>query len=288
MAKKLTQYNQYLRMDKFPLIWCPGCGDGIVLKAIIRAIDRLELDQNDVCMVSGIGCSSRTTGYVDFNTLHTTHGRAIAYATGVKMVRPDLNVIVVTGDGDATAIGGNHFIHAARRNIDITVLLYNNWIYGMTGGQASPATPAGDRASTAPFGAIEPNFDIARLAAAAGASFVARETVARPAQLDKLVERAIQKKGFSLVEAMTPCPTTYGRRNKQADPVDMVEDLKARSVSVKKANSGEELADNAIVTGIFVDDDTRPEYTARYAELVEQLGGPAPDPVDGCKCREAR
>ncbi|MDQ7007687.1 MAG: 2-oxoacid:ferredoxin oxidoreductase subunit beta [Acidobacteriota bacterium] len=285
MAKKLIDYNKYLRLDKFPLIWCPGCGDGIVLKAILRAIDRLGLEQDKVCMVSGIGCSSRTPGYVDFNTLHTTHGRALAFATGVKMARPELHVIVVTGDGDACAIGGNHFIHAARRNIDITVLLYNNWIYGMTGGQASPATPAGDRASTAPFGAIEPNFDIARLAAAAGASFVARETVAKPALMDKWIEKAITRKGFSLVELMTPCPTTYGRRNRMANPVDMVEDLKRRSVSVAKAERlGDELPDNAIVTGVFVDDESRPEYTERYARLVESLGGtPSPTSPVGAK-----
>lgn len=280
MAKKLIQYDKYLRIDKFPLIWCPGCGDGIVLKAILRAIDRLGLNQNDVCMVSGIGCSSRTPGYVDFNTLHTTHGRALAFATGVKMTKPDLHVIVVTGDGDACAIGGNHFIHAARRNIDITVLLYNNWIYGMTGGQASPSTPAGDRASTAPFGAIEPNFDIAKLAAAAGASFVARETVARPTQMDRLIEKAIVKKGFSLVELMTPCPTTYGRRNRMANPVDMVEDLKRRSVSVAKAKQlGDELPEDAILTGILADDDSRPEYTERYAQLIEHLGGNVPKPA---------
>jgi len=279
MAKTI-HYDQYLRLDKFPLIWCPGCGDGIVLKAALRAIDRVGFDKNEVCMISGIGCSSRTPGYVDFNTLHTTHGRALAFATGVKMARPDLHVIVVTGDGDATAIGGNHFIHAARRNIDLTVLLYNNWIYGMTGGQASPATPAGDRASTAPFGAIEPNFDIARLAAAAGASFVARETVAKPALLDKLIEKGIRKKGFSLVEVMTPCPTTYGRRNKMADPVVMMEDLKTRSVSVSKAERlGDELPENAIVTGVFVEDDSRPEYTERYARLIDQLGGNVPQPA---------
>lgn len=274
MAKKLTNYDDYLRLDKFPLIWCPGCGDGIVLKAILRAVDRMELDKNDVCMVSGIGCSSRTPGYVDFNTLHTTHGRALAFATGVKMTKPDLKVIVVTGDGDATAIGGNHFIHAARRNIDITVLLYNNWIYGMTGGQASPATPPGDKASTAPFGAFEPNFDIGKLAAAAGASFVARETVAKPALMDKLIERAIRHKGFSLVELFTPCPTTYGRRNRIANPVDMMEDLKNRSVSVAKAERlGDDLPSNAIITGVVVEDESRPEYTASYAELIERLGG---------------
>src|SRR5512136_898935 len=144
----MFNYQSYLRLNKFPLIWCAGCGDGIVLKAMLRAIDRIGLSKDEIVMVSGIGCSSRLPGYVDFNTLHTTHGRAIAFATGVKMARPELTVIVVTGDGDATAIGGNHYIHGARRNIDLTVLLYNNWIYGMTGGQASPSTPTGKRAST--------------------------------------------------------------------------------------------------------------------------------------------
>jgi len=270
----MTDYDKYLRLQKFPLIWCPGCGDGIVLKAILRACDRIGLQQDQICMVSGIGCSSRTAGYVDVNTLHTTHGRALTFATGVKMARPDLTVIVVTGDGDATAIGGNHFIHAARRNIDLTVILYNNWIYGMTGGQASPATPVGDRASTAPFGSVEPNFDIAALAAGAGASFVARETVARPLLLDKLIERAIRKRGFSLVEAMTPCPTTYGRRNKAGDGVEMTNFLKTHSVSKAKAESlGPEELDDAIVTGVFVDVD-KPEYTEQYGRLVQRIGGP--------------
>jgi 2-oxoglutarate ferredoxin oxidoreductase subunit beta len=142
----MFDYDKYLRLNKFPLIWCPGCGDGIVLKAMLRAIDRIGLEKDDITMVSGIGCSSRLTGYVDFNTLHTTHGRAIAFATGVKLANPKMNVIVVTGDGDATAIGGNHYIHAARRNLDLTVVLFNNQIYGMTGGQASPTTPVGLKA----------------------------------------------------------------------------------------------------------------------------------------------
>jgi 2-oxoglutarate ferredoxin oxidoreductase subunit beta len=261
-------YDKFLRLDKFPLIWCPGCGDGIVLKAILRAVDRIGLNPDEICMVSGIGCSSRTPGYVDFNTLHTTHGRALTFATGVKMARPDLHVIVVTGDGDATAIGGNHFIHAARRNIDLTVILYNNWIYGMTGGQGSPRT------ATAPMGSIEPGFDIAALAAGAGASFVARETVAKPLLLDKLIERAIRKKGFSLVEVMTPCPTTYGRLNKAGDGLAMTQFLKDHSVTAAKAETmaPAERAD-AVVTGVFVDVD-KPEYSEQYARLVERLGGP--------------
>jgi 2-oxoglutarate ferredoxin oxidoreductase subunit beta len=276
MAERAMDYDKYLRLDKFPLIWCPGCGDGIVLKALLRAVDRIGLRQDEICLVSGIGCSSRTSGYVDFNTLHTTHGRALTFATGVKMARPDLTVIVVTGDGDATAIGGNHFIHAARRNIDITVLLYNNWIYGMTGGQGSPATPAGDRSTTSPFGNLEPSFDIAALAAAAGASFVARETTARPILLDKHIERAIRKKGFSLVEVMTPCPTTYGRLNKAGDGVAMTRDLLKRSVSASKAATlSAEEGQRAIVTGVLVDVE-KPEYTAGYARLVARLKETAP------------
>ncbi|RPJ41865.1 MAG: 2-oxoacid:ferredoxin oxidoreductase subunit beta, partial [Candidatus Latescibacterota bacterium] len=165
----MIDFEKYLRVGRFPLIWCAGCGHGIVLKAMLGAIDRIGLDKNDVTVVSGIGCSSRATGYVDFNTLHTTHGRAIAFATGVKFANPKLSVLVVTGDGDATAIGGNHFIHAARRNIDITVILFNNWIYGMTGGQVSPTTPHGLKATTAPYGNPEGSFDISRLAIAAGA-----------------------------------------------------------------------------------------------------------------------
>jgi len=275
----MQDYAKYLRIEKFPLIFCPGCGDGIVLKAILRAIDRLGLERDEICMVSGIGCSSRTTGYVDVNTLHTTHGRALTFATGVKMVRPDLTVIVVTGDGDATAIGGNHFIHAARRNIDLTVILYNNWIYGMTGGQVSPATPTGRFASTAPYGSIEPNFDIAALAAGAGASFVARETVAKPLLMDRLIEKAILKKGFSLVEVMTPCPTAYGRRNKAGDGVDMVHYLQEHAVPKARADlMTPEQRQDAIVTGILVDRDL-PEYTQQYARLVETLRQPGGSPA---------
>jgi 2-oxoglutarate ferredoxin oxidoreductase subunit beta len=267
----MFDYAKYLRLDKLPLIWCPGCGDGIVLKSLLRAIDRIGLKKDEITMVSGIGCSSRLTGYVDFNTLHTTHGRAIAFATGVKIAKPEMTVIVITGDGDATAIGGNHFIHAARRNIDLTVILFNNNIYGMTGGQASPTTPVGKLASTAPFGNLEPPFNISGLAQAAGASFVARSTVHAPLRLEKLIERAIRKKGFSLVEVYTPCPTTYGRRNRLGAGVDMIRELGDNSVSVEKAaNMPREELEGKIVTGVFVDID-RPEYTQEYAKLQQRL-----------------
>ncbi len=262
-------YEHYLRQDKMPLIWCPGCGHGIILKAMLRAIDKLELSKDEVVMVSGIGCSSRATGYVDFNTLHTTHGRPLAFATGIKLSRPELTVMVVTGDGDATAIGGNHFIHAARRNIDITVVLYNNWIYGMTGGQASPTTPAGARATTAPFGVTENTFDISALAAAAGASYVARGSVTEPVKLDRYIRRGLQKKGFALIEAFTPCPTSYGRQNKQGTGADMMTWLKEHTVDARRAGkmSAEELADK-LVTGVLVDVD-KPEFCEGYSRTIE-------------------
>jgi len=267
----MFDYNYYLRTSKMPLIWCAGCGDGIVLKSLLRAIHKNGFTKDNVVMVSGIGCSSRLTGYVDFNTLHTTHGRAITYATGIKMTRPDLKVIVVTGDGDATSIGGNHYIHAARRNIDLTVLLFNNQIYGMTGGQVSPTTPRGKKASTAPFGSFENIFNISGLAIAAGAAFVARTTVANPVQVENYINKALQKKGFSVVEVMTPCPTTFGRRNKAGDGVDMLKWQKEHSVTIKNAETMDpaELNDS-IITGIFVDID-KPECRAEYQKVIDQL-----------------
>ena len=258
----MFDYDKYLRLNKLPLIWCAGCGDGIVLKSMLRAIDRIGLSKDEICMVSGIGCSSRLTGYVDFNTLHTTHGRAIAFATGVKMVKSEMTVIVVTGDGDATAIGGNHYIHAARRNIDITVVLFNNNIYGMTGGQVSPTTPFSFKASTAPFGSVENTFNISGLA---------RGTVYDAIKLDRMIEKAIRKKGFSVVEVMTPCPTAFGRRNRLGNGADMIKQLKEDSVSIQKASkmTDDEL-NGKIVTGILVDKDL-PEYTANYQKLIDQL-----------------
>jgi 2-oxoglutarate ferredoxin oxidoreductase subunit beta len=208
---------------------------------------------------------------VDFNTLHTTHGRAIPFATGIKLANPELTVIVVTGDGDATAIGGNHFIHAARRNIDITVVLYNNWIYGMTGGQVSPTTPHGRLATTAPHGNPEGSFDISNLAIAAGASFVARGTVTTPIKLGNYIEKGIRKKGFSLIEAFTPCPTAFGRPNKLGAALENMEWMKRNTIDVKKTKdmSHEEL-EGKLVTGILTDVE-KPEYTALYDQLIERL-----------------
>ncbi len=268
----MIDYLPYLREQKFPHIWCPGCGHGIVMKAILRAVDKMGWQKDDVVLVSGIGCSSRMPGYVDFNTLHTTHGRALAFATGVKMANPRLHVVVVSGDGDATAIGGNHFIHAARRNIDMTLVVMNNYIYGMTGGQVSPTTPLGKKASTAPYGNLERPFDIAGLAAAAGATFVARGTAYNAIQLGRFVERALAKKGFAVVEAMSPCPTVYGRRNRyRRGAVELLEELRDQAVSQQEAAklSPEERA-GKIVTGVLVDEE-RPEYLETYQQMVESL-----------------
>lgn len=268
----MFNYEKYLRMNRFPHIWCTGCGIGVVLKALLRAIDSLKLSKDEVVMVSGIGCSSRATGYVDFNTLHTTHGRAIAFATGVKMAKPEMTVIVVSGDGDATAIGGNHYIHAARRNIDMTVILFNNHIYGMTGGQYSPTTPQGRFASTAPYGNLEAPFNTSGLAEAAGASFVARTTAYHIAQMERFMKQGIQKKGFSLIEVRTPCPVAYGRRNRLGSPVDMFKALKEGSLT--KAQAGKmkpEELEGKIITGVLVDVD-KPEYIEEYDKLIERVG----------------
>ena len=263
-------YLPLLRKDKFPHIWCEGCGDGIALKAILRAVQNIGLEPNEIAMVSGIGCSSRTPGYVDFNTLHTTHGRAIAYATGLKLARPELHVIVVTGDGDATAIGGNHLIHAARRNINLTVLVYNNHIYGMTGGQVSPTTPMGDFATTAPYGGMENTFDIAGLTIAAGASFVARSTVYHAKVLERMIEKAMRKIGFSLVEIMSPCPTAYGKINKKGMPKDLILNQKSQAVNIEKSKtmSPEDLR-GRIITGVLADREL-PEYINTYDKIMSQ------------------
>jgi 2-oxoglutarate ferredoxin oxidoreductase subunit beta len=209
--------------------------------------------------------------------MHTTHGRALAFATGLKLARPEMEVIVVMGDGDALAIGGNHFIHAARRNIDLTAIVVNNNIYGMTGGQSSPTTPLDARSATAPYGHIEPPFPICDLAMAAGASFVARGTVYHVTELDRLIERALDKKGFSLVEAVSYCHTTFGRANNIKSPVEMMRQLKENSISLQAAQKqGDEKGDAAqIVRGVFRDED-RPEFTELYDQIIERAHGPLP------------
>jgi 2-oxoglutarate ferredoxin oxidoreductase subunit beta len=267
---------QKLRKNKkFPTIWCSGCGIGVVMGALIRAIDHLGLENDNVALVAGIGCTARMPIYMDFNTLHTTHGRALAFATGLKIARPDMKVIAIMGDGDALAIGGNHFIHAARRNLGITALVVNNSIYGMTGGQYSPTTPIGGKATTAPYGNIEPPFPICELATAAGASYVARSTVYHALELDKYLTEAIAKDGFSVVEAVSYCHTTYGRLNKLGTAADMMRNLKDNSISkmaFDKLPDEEKAANTKIVRGNFVNKD-RPQYTNTYANLITRVQG---------------
>lgn len=263
--------NEYFRGDNLPHIWCPGCGNGIVTRAIVKAIDALGLKKDDVCVVSGIGCSSRAPGYLDFNTLHTTHGRAIAFATGVKLANPKLNVIVITGDGDASAIGGNHLIHACRRNIDITTVVYNNNIYGMTGGQYSPTTPSGDKGTTAPYGNIDNNFDLCELAKAAGATYVSRGTIFSANALQKQVENGIKNKGFSFIEAITTCPTYYGRKNRKGDAVVMTNYLKENAVVLAAWNKlTDEEREGKFVVGEFYNN-PKPEFTEKYEALIKSL-----------------
>lgn len=232
-------YKELLRQNKLPHIWCPGCGHGTVLSAFLRAIEAKRIKRDDVAVVSGIGCSSRASGYVDFNTLHTTHGRAIAFATGIKLAKPRLKVVVLTGDGDCTAIGGNHFIHAARRNLDLTVIVFNNSIYGMTSGQYSPMTPHGKLATTAPYGNNDYPFDLVKLAEGAGASFVARGAAVHPRQLEKVISEALDHNGFSVVEAISQCPTYFGRKNKPGTPVGMLQWQKENTTF--KADDGDKI-----------------------------------------------
>ncbi len=259
--------KDYIRQRFLPHMWCPGCGHGTVLNSLLRSVEQLGLSKNEIVMVSGIGCSSRISGYVDFHTLHTLHGRALAFATGVKLSKPELNVIVPMGDGDALAIGGNHFIHACRRNIDMTAIVMNNRIYGMTGGQFSPMSGVGISATTAPYTNIDREFDVVEMALAAGATFVARSTVFHAKQTTDLIKQAILHEGFSVVEVLSQCPTHFGRKNKQGAAADMMERYKEITVPIgsKKKKENPDL----IERGIFVQKEA-PEYCREYDKVLQK------------------
>jgi 2-oxoglutarate ferredoxin oxidoreductase subunit beta len=260
--------HHYLRHDKkFPHVWCPGCGIGIILGALIRAIDHRGYEKDDIVLVSGIGCTGRLPVYVDFNTLHTTHGRALTFATGIKLAKPRLKVIVVMGDGDAVAIGGNHFIHAARRNIDLTAVIVNNSVYGMTGGQYSPTTPYGMKTATSVYSNVEHSFSISELAVTAGAVFVGRGTVYHAKLLESLMEKAFQKVGFSVVEIISHCHTQYGRMNRMGSAVEMMQWQRDHAVTMEKAAQmkEEELKDMFRI-GVLVDRDL-PPYQDEYEKV---------------------
>ncbi len=244
-----------LREDRIPHIWCSGCGLGTALNCFLHAIIKSKIPQDKTAVVSGIGCSGRVSGYVKFDGFHTTHGRAIPFATGLKLANPDLKVIVFSGDGDLTAIGGNHFIHAARRNLDLTVICINNSNYGMTGGQCGPTTPTKAITSTTPYGNVESPFSLPHLAAASGAVYVARWTVFQVHKLQASLTRAILKRGFSFVEIMSPCPTLYGRMNKLGSGLEMMKFYKANTITKQQINLKDISITRGgkIVVGDFVD-----------------------------------
>ena len=264
--------RKYMRAHVTGTTTCPGCGNGIAAQAILRAIDQLGLTMDDFVFISGIGCSAWIPSPLfAADTMHTTHGRPIAYATGVKLGLPDKNVMVISGDGDLTAIGGNHLIHAARKNIDLTVVLMNNLIYGMTGGQTAPTTPRGVKTITSPYGTLEYPFDISEMVAAAGAPFVARWTTYHPRQMTRSVKKAILKRGFSLIEVISQCPIQFGKVSKLGSAVNILEYFKKKSVMRSKAaDMDSETLDGKIVIGEFVDRE-KAELSAEYARLIGRV-----------------
>lgn len=259
-------FEKYLRADRLPHIWCPGCGIGQIINGTIRAIDKVGWEQDKTVIVSGIGCSGRAPGYMNFDTIHTTHGRALAFATGMKLARPELNILVIMGDGDCAAIGGNHFIHAARRNIDVTALVINNQIYGMTGGQYSPTTPVDAIATTAPYGDAEPAFDLCGVATAAGATFVGRVAPVRMPELINTLAKGLQHRGFSFVEAASQCPVYFGRMNRQGGPVQMLLRQKEITVPVRTGRQKPDDAEGKLLTGVLYESE-RPAYQDLYGKV---------------------
>ncbi|MFV0637175.1 2-oxoacid:ferredoxin oxidoreductase subunit beta [Mitsuokella sp.] len=266
-------FEKYFRQNHLPHLWCPGCGNGIAMKAIVQAVEKKGWSQDNTVIVSGIGCSSRASGYMDFDTLHTAHGRAIPFATGIKLANPDLNVIVITGDGDCTAIGGNHFIHGCRRNVDLTVIMFNNNIYGMTGGQASPTTPIGAKATTAPYGSVDRTFDACKLAEAAGATYVARSTAFHVQHMTNMIADGLANDGFSFIEAMVQCPTAFGRKNHMGSPADMLKWMRDHAVMKAAWDKlpAEKRADKFPIGCLYTSSDI--DYDAAYDQVIERAGG---------------
>ncbi len=266
--------DSFLRLDRMPHIWCAGCGIGSAVNCFIRAMQRAGLEPDMVSLISGIGCSGRAAGYVKLDSFHTTHGRALPFATGLKLGNPELNVVVFSGDGDLVAIGGNHLIHAARRNMDMTVVCINNLNYGMTGGQVGPTTPLDARTSTTQYGNYEHPFNVPHLVAASGATYVARWTVLHVRQLEKAIAEAMMKPGFSFIEVMSPCPTLYGRMNKQGKGMDMMLVYQESSVIRHGADTRDvALAPGGpIVVGKFVDIE-RPTFLDYYEGMAKKAAG---------------
>lgn len=262
--------RKYLRVEMLPNVWCPGCGHGNVARGIATALDRLQVPLDQVVMVGGIGCSGRTPFYFNVSAMHTTHGRALTFATGIKLASPRLKVVVTMGDGDAAAIGGNHFIHACRRNIDLTAIVYNNSTYGMTGGQHAPTAPRGTRSSTTPLGSIEPPFDLVELALGAGATYVARTTTFDFDDLPSRLVEAIQHPGFAVVEVLSQCPTFYGRSNGLGNAVAMLDYERDQTAPVEQITKDDLVG--KLPLGVFRHVEC-PEYVREYAAACAASGG---------------
>jgi 2-oxoglutarate ferredoxin oxidoreductase subunit beta len=272
---EINPVEPFLRMDRMPHIWCPGCGIGTTVNCFTRALIESEVDLRRLVIVSGIGCTGRVAGYLNLDSFHTTHGRAIPFATGLKLANPKLSVVVYSGDGDLSAIGGNHLIHAARRNVDLKVICVNNLIYGMTGGQTAPTTPTHVVTSTSPYGTFDANFNLPHLMDAAGAVYVARWTVFHVKQLARAMSEVFGKKGFSFIEIISPCPTLYQRRNRMGDGLSALQYYKQASKIRNGAPTSEaDLSKSGeIVVGKFIDR-MRPEYLdLMRAEMHDSLGG---------------
>ncbi len=280
--KEINPVEQYLRMDRIPHIWCPGCGLGTTVNCFVRAVEGSQIPLENISVVSGIGCTGRVAGYLKLDSFHTTHGRAVPFATGLKLANPKLKVVVYSGDGDLTAIGGNHFIHAARRNTDMTIICVNNFTYGMTGGQVTPTTPIDAVASTTPYGNVEEPFNLPYLAESAGAVYVARWTTFHVRQSIKAMKDALQKKGFSFVEIISPCPTLYGRRNRLGDGLEMMDFYKKNSIIKNGANTKEVPLDfkGKIVCGKFVDRE-KPSFLEMYNTKMAERFGSSFTPYEG-------
>lgn len=262
--------TKYIRKGAQPHTHCSGCGNGIVAQSFLRAVDQAGISMSSIVCVAGIGCSGWIPSpFFDVDTLHVTHGRPIAFATGVKLGNPDLEVVVFTGDGDCSAIGGNHLIHAARRNIGVKVICVNNMIYGMTGGEVAPTTPRGIKTTTTPFGNLERPFDLSKLVTAAGGTYVARWTTYHVARLVATMKKALTRRGFAFVEVVSQCPVHYGRRIGVSDPVEMMRWFQRQSIPIEKAREmSEQELSGKFVVGEFVDIEA-PELTQSYAELFE-------------------
>lgn len=271
-------FDSLLRIDRLPHIWCPGCGLGEVIGAYTKAVERSPVPKNLHAVVSGIGCTGRSSGYVNLDSYHTTHGRAIAFATGLKLANKKLKVTVISGDGDLSTIGGNHLIHAARRNMDITVIFVNNFIYGMTGGQYSATTPHGAKSSTSIYGNYEHPFDMPILMKAAGATFIARWTALHLKQLQRSIEKAIAHEGFSFVEIISPCPKGFGKRNKYREGIDLMhfyEDHASEEdypTNFSDVNAPKMTANENLVLGEFIDDRSIASYDEARFDFLKRSG----------------